>query len=60
MTSATGTSALYNQGMMGYRTPNIDSIAKEGALFTDFMPSRAAPPVAPRSSPASRPSAPAS
>ena len=28
--------SAYNQGMMGYRTPNIDSIAKEGALFTDF------------------------
>ena len=26
----------YNQGMMGYRTPNIDRIAKEGAIFTDF------------------------
>jgi arylsulfatase A-like enzyme len=26
----------YNQGMMGYKTPNIDRIAKEGALFTDF------------------------
>jgi hypothetical protein len=25
-----------NQGMMGYRTPNIDSIAQEGALFTDW------------------------
>ena len=25
-----------NQGMMGYKTPNIDSIAKEGALFTDW------------------------
>jgi arylsulfatase A-like enzyme len=23
-------------GMMGYKTPNIDSIAKEGALFTDW------------------------
>jgi arylsulfatase len=23
-------------GVMGYRTPNIDRIAKEGALFTDF------------------------
>jgi arylsulfatase A-like enzyme len=22
--------------MMGYKTPNIDSIAKEGALFTDW------------------------
>jgi arylsulfatase A-like enzyme len=26
----------YNMGMMGYRTPNIDSIAKEGAVFTDW------------------------
>jgi len=26
----------YNMGIMGYRTPNIDRIAKEGALFTDF------------------------
>ena len=25
-----------NQGLMGYKTPNIDSIAKEGALFTDW------------------------
>jgi hypothetical protein len=29
--------------MMGYKTPNIDRIAKEGALFTDFTRSRAAP-----------------
>jgi arylsulfatase len=28
--------SAYNQGMMGYRTPNIDSIAKEGAMFTDW------------------------
>ena len=27
--------SAYNQGVMGYRTPNIDSIAREGALFTD-------------------------
>jgi arylsulfatase len=26
----------YNMGMMGYRTPNIDRIAKEGMLFTDY------------------------
>ena len=26
----------YNRGMMGYKTPNIDSIAQEGALFTDW------------------------
>jgi arylsulfatase len=28
--------SAYNQGMMGYRTPNIDRIAKEGVLFTDW------------------------
>jgi len=28
--------SVYNQGMMGYKTPNIDRIAKEGALFTDW------------------------
>ena len=26
----------YNLGMMGYRTPNIDRIAREGMLFTDY------------------------
>jgi len=26
----------YNLGMMGYKTPNIDSIARDGALFTDW------------------------
>ncbi len=28
--------SAYNQGMMGYKTPNIDSIARDGALFTDW------------------------
>jgi arylsulfatase A-like enzyme len=28
--------SAYNQGMMGYKTPNIDRIAKQGALFTDW------------------------
>ena len=28
--------SAYNLGMMGYQTPNIDRIAKEGALFTDW------------------------
>ena len=27
--------SCYNLGMMGYKTPNIDRLAKEGALFTD-------------------------
>jgi arylsulfatase A-like enzyme len=28
--------SAYNHGIMGYRTPNIDRVAKEGALFTDW------------------------
>ena len=28
--------SAYNLGVMGYKTPNIDRLAKEGALFTDF------------------------
>src|ERR1700722_13461510 len=28
--------SAYNMGIMGYKTPNIDRIAKEGALCTDF------------------------
>ena len=28
--------SAYNQGVMGYRTPNIDRVAKEGCLFTDW------------------------
>jgi arylsulfatase len=27
--------SAYTQGLMGYKTPHIDRIAKEGALFTD-------------------------
>ena len=28
--------SAYSRGMMGYKTPNIDRIADEGALFTDY------------------------
>ena len=28
--------SAYNRGMMGYKTPNIDRVAKEGAMFTDW------------------------
>jgi len=28
--------SAYNHGIMGYQTPNIDRIGKEGAMFTDF------------------------
>ena len=27
--------SIYSRGFMGYRTPNIDRIGKEGAVFTD-------------------------
>ena len=28
--------SAYNMGVMGYKTPNIDRIGKEGAVFTDW------------------------
>ncbi len=28
--------SAYSMGLMGYRTPNIDRIAKEGIIFTDY------------------------
>ena len=28
--------SAYNLGMTGYKTPNLDRIAKEGAIFTDY------------------------
>ncbi len=28
--------SAYNLGIMGYRTPNIDRIGREGAIFTDY------------------------
>jgi arylsulfatase A-like enzyme len=28
--------SAYNHGIMGYRTPNIDRIGKEGAMYTDW------------------------
>ncbi|HEY7406052.1 MAG TPA: arylsulfatase [Candidatus Angelobacter sp.] len=28
--------SAYNNGIMGYRTPHIDRVAKEGCLFTDW------------------------
>jgi len=28
--------SAYSNGVMGYRTPNIDRIAKEGMIFTDY------------------------
>lgn len=31
-----GNISAYNHGMMGYKTPNIDKLAKDGAMFTDW------------------------
>ncbi|UCG87916.1 MAG: arylsulfatase [Gemmatimonadota bacterium] len=28
--------SAYNMGMMGYETPNIDRVARDGMMFTDF------------------------
>jgi hypothetical protein len=28
--------SCYSHGVMGYRTPNIDRIAREGMMFTDY------------------------
>ena len=28
--------SAYSFGLMGYRTPNIDRVAKEGMMFTDY------------------------
>jgi len=49
--------SCYNHGLMGYRTPNMDRIAREGAMFTDFVASKAAPLAGRRSSRASSRSA---
>ena len=28
--------SAYSRGMMGYQTPNIDCLANEGVMFTDY------------------------
>jgi hypothetical protein len=40
--------SAYNRGMMGYRTPNIDRLAKEARSSPTTMPSNRAPRAAPR------------
>ena len=52
--------SCYNHGIMGYQTPNIDRIAREGAMFTDWYGQQSCTAGRPPSSPASRRSAPAS
>jgi arylsulfatase A-like enzyme len=39
--------SCYSDGLMGYRTPNIDRIAAEGVRFTTTTASRAARQVGP-------------
>ena len=36
MTSASPISAPTRSGVMGYKTPNIDRVAREGMMFTDY------------------------
>ena len=28
--------SAYSMGLMGFKTPNIDRVAKEGMIFTDY------------------------
>ena len=35
--------SCYSDGLMGFRTPNMDRLASEGIRFTDATASRAAP-----------------
>jgi arylsulfatase len=44
--------SAYHRGMMGGSTPNIDRIAREGALFTDYYGQQSCTGDAPRSLPA--------
>ena len=52
--------SAYSMGLMGYRTPNIDRIAKEGMIFTDYYAEQSCTAGRSTSSPASAPSAPGS
>jgi hypothetical protein len=49
----------YHRGMMAGRTPNLDKLAAEGMLFTDYYTEASCTAGAPISSPVNCPSAPA-
>ena len=51
--------SAYSDGLMGYRTPNIDRIAREGMKFTDYYGEQSCTAGRPRSSRASTACAPA-
>ena len=50
----------FSRGMMGYQTPNIDRVAKEGVTFTDYYAQQSCTAAARASLPARIRSAPAS
>ena len=43
--------SAYSHGLMGYETPNIDQVAAQGAIFSDFYAEQSCTAGAPRSSP---------
>jgi len=47
----------YSRGMMGYQTPNIDRVAKEGVTFTDWYGQQSCTADAQHSSPGRTPCA---
>ena len=51
--------SCYTDGLMGYRTPNIDRIATEGVRFTDYYGEQSCTAGGPPSSPGRTPTAPA-
>ena len=51
--------SAYSMGLMGFHTPNIDRVAREGMIFTDYYANRAAPLVVHRSLPVNLACAPA-
>src|SRR5436305_6811641 len=51
--------SAYSMGMMGYRTPNIDRVAKEGMMFTDYYAEQSCTAGVRRSSPINADCAPA-
>ena len=44
--------SAYSRGLMGYNTPNIDRIAKDGMIFTDYYAEQSCTGDDPPSSPA--------
>jgi hypothetical protein len=52
--------SIYSHGLMGYQTPNIDRIAREGVMFMDYYAEQSSRRGDRRSSQVRRPCAPAS